>query len=311
MKISYSVPAETTSVFVVAADRTPTELSSIVPWRMGRAHRRRAMDALGTPRLEIEAYRQSRSPWRGTDLPAGPHEQVHRARYHVVVSSTAPVTEQPEAAQAARAAARGVAEAYGGVIVDPLTGAVVDHCPDCPGERQEFRVGDDWLGWAVDVDESRSGAACDPLGAGVCTCLRVASRGLSRFGLPEVVLDGGPCPHSLCAVATLLPVAEHLLSGHLAWLAREPHTRHPHAREPHAREPHAREPHALLRTIDRRIRLAGREVAEVAGSPDPEGDPFLVRLTPAVAGRACLRVDLPAEGTTGDRPHHTPGLLAA
>ncbi|GAA0367282.1 hypothetical protein GCM10009530_16460 [Microbispora corallina] len=291
MKISYSVPAETTSVFVVAADRTPTELSSIVPWRMGRAHRRRAMDALGTSRLEIEAYRQGRSPWRGTDLPAGPHEQVRRSRYHVVVSSTAPVTEQPEAAQAARAAARGVAEAYGGVIVDPLTAAVVDHCPDCPGERQEFRIGDDWLGWAVDVDESRSGAACDPLGAGVCTCLRVSSRGLSRFGLPEVVLDGGPCPHSLCAVSTLLPVAEHLLSGHLAWLAREPH--------------------ALLRTIDRRIRMAGREVAEVAGSPDPAGDPFLVRLTPAAAGRACLRVGLPADGTTGDRPHHTPGLLAA
>src|SRR5690606_11407473 len=33
MWITYPVPAETTSVFVVATDRVPAELSSLVPWR--------------------------------------------------------------------------------------------------------------------------------------------------------------------------------------------------------------------------------------------------------------------------------------
>ncbi|MBD3146945.1 hypothetical protein, partial [Microbispora bryophytorum] len=61
MLITYPVPAQTSSVFVVVTDRTPTDLSSVVPWRMGPSHRRAARDALGTPRLTLEAFRSARS----------------------------------------------------------------------------------------------------------------------------------------------------------------------------------------------------------------------------------------------------------
>ena len=51
MKITYPVPAETTCAFVVAVDRASADLAAIVPWRIGRPHRRAAVAAFGTPRL--------------------------------------------------------------------------------------------------------------------------------------------------------------------------------------------------------------------------------------------------------------------
>jgi hypothetical protein len=293
MKISYPVPAETTSVFVVAVDRTPTELSSIVPWRMGKPHRRRAMDVLGTPKLELEAFRSGQSPWRRIRLSTDDLRQVRKARHHVVVSSTAPLADQPEAAQVARAAARGVAEAYHGTIVDPLTGAAVVHCPDCPGERQEFRLSDDWLGWTVEADEDGSERGCAMSATGICGCLRVTTRGLRRFGLPEVVLDGAACAHSLCTVTVLRTVAERLLHSHLAWVAD-----HPGAR---------------CRTIGDHLPIGGADVAVVSGTPDLEGEPLRVRLTRDAADRTCLRVGPPAgfDGTLYDWLRHQPGLLVA
>ncbi|WP_169950337.1 hypothetical protein [Microbispora sp. H11081] len=352
MRITYPVPAQTSSVFVVVTDRAPTDLSSIVPWRMGPPHRRAARDALGTPRLRIEAFRSARSPWRRMDLSAEDLKRVRRARHHVVVTSTAPTAEQPEAAQVARAAARGIAEAYHGALYDPLTGAAVYHCTDCPGERRDFHLGDDWLGWRVSCAEGEPcglGAAA-PEGAGGeadggCSCLVTTSRGLRRFGLPEITLTGLACAHSLCSVTVLRTVAEALLPGHLAWLSSG------------IRSPR--------RGVARRLRVAGTEYAVLSGGADPRSAPvrmagaepgfppgapeafrerfeavgagspapesrrgagaagggslpgvphgegaFLrVRLTPEAAARSCLRLRLP--GGHGGNPHHTPGLLVA
>jgi hypothetical protein len=294
MKITYPVPAETESVFVVVTDRMPTELSSIVPWRMGKPHRRQAMEVLGTPRLELEAFRAGQSPWRRMDLGDGDLlRRVRKGRYHVVVSSVSPVSAQPEAAQVARAAARGVAEAYHGLIVDPITGSALYHCPECPGERQEFRLADDWLGWTTDVNEEVSCPPWDPAGAQLCTCLRVTSRGLRRFGLPEIMLDGAACAHSLCTVNVLRTVADRLLAGHLAWLAHNPG--------------------ALCRTIGEHLRIDGADFAVFSGSPDLDGEPFRVRLTRDLAGRSCLRVGPPDgfDGTLNDWLCRTPTLLSA
>ncbi|MBE3013468.1 hypothetical protein IL992_30450 [Microbispora sp. NEAU-D428] len=317
MRITYPVPAQTSSVFVVVTDRTPTDLSSIVPWRMRPSHRRAARDALGTPRLTLEAFRSARSPWRRMDLSAEDLRRVRRARHHVVVTSTAPVEEQPEAAQVARAAARGIAEAYHGGLYDPLTGAAVYHCAECPGERRDFHLGDDWLGWRVScADEEhacalRLGAAA-PAGAdadGGCSCLVTTSRGLRRFGLPEITLTGLACAHSLCAVTVLRTVAESLLAGHLAWLST-----------------------GLLapcRGVARRLLVAGMDYAVLSGGADLDSGPFhipgadygsprgtpdeesgllRVRLTPAAAALSCLR---PGGRDGNPRPHHTPGLLVA
>lgn len=334
MSITYPVPAQTSSVFVVVTDRTPTDLSSIVPWRMGPSHRRAARDALGTPRLRLEAFRAARSPWRRMDLSADDLKQVRRSRYHVVVTSTAPVEEQPEAAQVARAAARGIAQAYHGTLYDPLTGARVYHCAECPGERPDFHLGDDWLGWrlscadeehtcdlghavaetgaasanvdtgamptgagapVVPVDAGAcamsvaSGACAVPIaiptsaGAGAvrtnvgaampadadaayggCSCLITTSRGLRRFGLPEIVLTGLACAHSLCAVTALRTVAESLLAGHFAWLSTGPRP--------------------LRRRIARRFRVAGMEYAVLSGGADLDHGP--IRLAAGEHGHA-------------------------
>ncbi|TQS28837.1 hypothetical protein [Microbispora sp. KK1-11] len=322
MTITYPVPAQTSSVFVVVTDRTPTDLSSIVPWRMGPSHRRAARDALGTPRLTLQAFRSARSPWRRMDLSTEDLRRVRRARHHVVLTSTARVEEQPEAAQVARAAARGIAEAYHGAVYDPLTGAAVYHCAECPGERRDFRLGDDWLGWRVScADEEHAcglgAAASEGIGAeadGGCSCLVTTSRGLRRFGLPEITLTGLACAHSLCAVTVLRTVAESLLAGHFAWLYRQTETPPP------------------CRGVARRLRVVGMDYAVLSGGADLEGGPFhvpraedgsppgmpdeesgllRVRLTPAAAARSCLRLRLPGGHGGNPRPHHTPGLLVA
>ncbi|MEN3536115.1 hypothetical protein AAH991_13450 [Microbispora sp. ZYX-F-249] len=355
MRITYPVPGQTSSVFVVVTDRTPTDLSSIVPWRMGPSHRRAARDAVGTPRLTLEAFRSARSPWRRMDLGAEDLKRVRRARHHVVVTSTAPVEEQPEAAQVARAAARGIAEAYHGALYDPLTGAAVYHCADCPGERRDFHLGDDWLGWRVSCAEE--GPACAlgaaaPAGAGDaatdgdggCSCLVTTSRGLRRFGLPEITLAGLACAHSLCSVTVLRTVAEALLAGHFAWLSSGLRS--------------------SCRGVARRLRVAGTEYAVLSGEVDLENGPvripgaqfgslpampegqrlrpgvpgtgslsresgrvagigdgplsgvphdvgglLRVRLTPDAAARSCLKLRLP--GGHDGNPRHTPGLLVA
>ncbi|KAA9373506.1 hypothetical protein F5972_35385 [Microbispora cellulosiformans] len=352
MRITYPVPAQTSSVFVVVTDRTPADLSSVVPWRMGPAHRRGAREALGTPRLALEAFRSARSPWRRMDLGRDDLKQVRRARHHVVVTSTAPVEEQPEAAQVARAVARAVAEACRGTLYDPLVGGVIYHCAECPGEREDFDLGDDWLGWRLSCADPEAGCprGADPgdgfggvpgdgpgVGAGDgpgvgtgdgvcpgaggvegavgvdpggCACLVARSRGLWRFGLPEITLTGLACVHSLCAVTALRTAAEALLEGHLTWLSTSPQ--------------------APFRSIDHRLRVAGAEYAVVSSGWGEGGRLRLdggesgallgwpgtgdlrVRLTPEAAACACLRPGRSSGQDGGNRhPHHTPGLLVA
>lgn len=315
MKITYPVPAETTSVFLVAVDRRPSDLSSVVPWRMGRPHGRAAMAAFGTPRLEMETFRRSRSPWRSMDLEGDSCRHVRRARHHVVVSSTAPVADQPVAAQVARAAARGVAETYKGVIFDASTGAAVDHGEGCTGERPDFRLGDDWLGWSAEVGVANpcapdcplncvpnscashayartSAPQWDPTATDVCSCLRVRTRGLRRFGLPEIKLEHPACAHSLCTAHVLRTVAQRLLVGHLAWLAENPAAR--------------------SRTISEHVSVDGTGFGVLLGSPDLDSDPLQVRLTRNGASRSCLRVG-PSTGTGHPATDwcHSSGLLAA
>ncbi len=293
MKITYSVPAETTSVFVVAVDRRPVDLDSVVPWRMSGSHRRAAAQAVGTSRLELQVFRAAQSPWRRMAVGDEGREAVRRARHHVVVTSTAPVTEQPEAAQVARAVARGVADACRGIIVDQLTGAIVPHCTGCQEEPQEFQLGDDWLGWTTEVGADSSCPPWDPAATDACTCLTIATRGLRRFGLPEVMLEGAACAHSLCTVSVLRTVARRLLAGHLAWTAGSPE--------------------ASCRTIGEHLWIGGPELAMVSGAPDLGREPFRVRIGSRTADTTCLSVSPPAgfTGTLNDWLCRTPGLLAA
>ncbi|MEU7830492.1 hypothetical protein [Nonomuraea sp. NPDC049129] len=148
--------------------------------------------------------------------------------------------------------------AFGSVVAGPGSGAVGRRRGDEPvafpaiGESPVFRLADDWLGWDVQVHGDATCPPWDPADTGACDCLRVTSRGLRRFALPEITLDGAACAHSLCATSLLRRVAHHLVTDHLAFLAT-----HPDATE---------------RSIDDHVRIAT--------SAGHGGSPFTVHLTP-------------------------------
>lgn len=228
MQITFAVPAKTTSCFVIAVDRAPTDLSSVVPWRMADPHRREVAAALGSPRLSIAVH--------------------HPA--HVIVSSTAPPSHQPRSALIARAAARAVAAEYGGVIDDPLTGNRITSDgiagdgtadgwitgdrnvgdPGCSAESPDFDLADHWLGWNIggapdpacphtDARSDRRARSADR------APLTVSTRGLRRFGMPEIMLEGDACAYGHRPFPFLLAVAERLLAEHLSWLTANPSAR--------------------------------------------------------------------------------------
>ncbi|NUW41445.1 hypothetical protein [Nonomuraea rhodomycinica] len=147
---------------------------------------------------------------------------LRRARQHLVVSSTAPPHQLPDILQVARATARALARQCGGLVIDPLTGSTVPSCDRCPDEPVVFRLADDWLGWDVQVHDDATCPPWDPADTAACDCLRVTSRGLRRFALPEITIDGAACAHTLCATNLLRTVASHLLADHLAFLATHP-----------------------------------------------------------------------------------------
>ncbi|PZG51973.1 hypothetical protein C1I98_07860 [Spongiactinospora gelatinilytica] len=50
----------------------------------------------------------------------------------------------------------------------------------------------------------------------------MVSRGLRRFGLPEIVARVSPCGHGLCTAGFVRAVAESLLTSHFDWLTSHP-----------------------------------------------------------------------------------------
>ncbi|GAA5071673.1 hypothetical protein HNP84_007819 [Thermocatellispora tengchongensis] len=280
MQLTFAVPRQTTSIFVVAIDRVPSGLGSVVPWRMCRPHRRCAAEWLGSDRLRLSRRRAKDSPWRqvhamlGAAGEEGPErDRVRRAAHHIVVTATAAPADQVDVAPTARAAARALATECDGVVVDPLTGAVVFHCTDCAGERPDFTVTDDWIGW-------RPG----PQGT-------VAGRGLRRFGMPEIVMAAAACGHTLCTVTGARLVADRLLTAHLAFLRDHPL--------------------APTRTIDDSLRIDGMEftLRWQPGHPTPAPTLTVHPLGPP-ADTACAKVPTPTRPLpTPARISHLPAAL--
>ncbi|GGO83583.1 hypothetical protein [Nonomuraea cavernae] len=144
-------------------------------------------------------------------------------------------------------------------------------------------------------DDLAAGTSCDPgrpwgcpsgeaVRGGACGGLRVTSRGLRRFGLPEITLDGVACAHRLCAGNVLRMVAHRLVTDHLAFIAAHPG--------------------AARRVIDDHLQVERAE--EVSGDG---GSSFGVRLTPCDA-------DAPGPGSAGSvrrlkvGPIHGTGQIA-
>ncbi|MFI6599916.1 hypothetical protein ACIBHX_27055 [Nonomuraea sp. NPDC050536] len=290
MTITLPLPAELTSTFVVAVERTPADLETIAPWRVAAPYRRAAVEAYGTPALRVVTRR--RSQWKpiGVTLAEEDRRLLRRTRHHLLVTTTCALYELPHNLQVARATARALAKEYSGLVIDPVAGTPVLSCDRCVGEPADFRLADDWLGWDVQVHDDATCPPWDPAGTGSCSCLRVTSRGLSRFALPEITLDGAACAHNLCAMTLLRTVATRLLADHLTFL-----TTHPTATE---------------RTIDDHLRI---DQAFFPGGP-----PFNVHLTP-YAPQPPTPGSHPAPITTHDpeqrantaRPAPAPGRPAA
>ncbi|MFI6298648.1 hypothetical protein ACIBEJ_44170 [Nonomuraea sp. NPDC050790] len=269
MQITFPVPASLTALFVVAIERLRFDIEGMLPWRIGRPHRRAAMAALGTT-LTLS---HSTAQWRpgGVDLTEDERRLLRRTRQHVLVTSTAPPQTLPTSLQVARAAARAIAEECTGLVVDPLAGFALPSCARCAGEPSTFRLADDWLGWNVEVHDTATCPPWNPADTHACDCLRVTSRGLRRFALPEITLDGAACAHNLCAVNLLRAVAQRLLTDHLAFLSANPEARE--------------------RTIDDHLRIHDQALFSDRQS-------FGVRLTPCESPGSIRRLKVgPAPGS--------------
>ncbi|GLZ12857.1 hypothetical protein Acsp04_30920 [Actinomadura sp. NBRC 104425] len=125
---------------------------------------------------------------------SGRLERLKKARHHLLVHVRGAPDDAPRYAQAARQAARLLAAAAGGLVVD------VDSCQvvhTSPTERERFVLGDQWIGVFV---------------AGDRRLVRADTWGLHRFGLPELVARDVPLGHLLTAVNLLRVLAFRLFS---------------------------------------------------------------------------------------------------
>lgn len=266
--IDITVPETVTATFVVAADQAdpPLEFEGLPePFAAEAAER------LGTPALTVTAYRACDSPW---DLHRPLHapdedepETARRAAHHIGVTAAVPVHDLPFGLQLARAVTGAVADDVDGIPIDYDTGQVL---PFRDAEPPGFALADDWLGaWPPPSPADPRCPALDDDPEG-CACLELTTRGLTRFGLPELRMTAVACRHGLAALNVLRTTAQRLLP-----LGRTP-GRH---------------------IIPRQMPLTGADFGAYWGTDEVmwHGDPLLVQLTR-------IRPDLLRVGPPADWP---------
>ncbi len=212
MSITVPVPKTVMSRFVVAADEVPKD-----PYAMARAQvtgppGEEVLDRLGTPLLRIRAVAAADSIWHG-DLAAvaaadDERDRLGAAAGHLIIESETAPEARPRMAQAVRAVARALAETTGGLLADLCTAQLVPPDRRADGERDWFRVADGWLGIDCVINADGGMDADKPT---ECACLCLFTRGLSRFGLPELVIDRVACAYDLAATNVMRGLAVRLL----------------------------------------------------------------------------------------------------
>ncbi|MCP2340961.1 hypothetical protein [Actinomadura rupiterrae] len=237
--VTLPVPATTTSRFVVAAAKLPADLVNLVKEQADGAFADHLGSRLGTPQLEITNEDATWYRWDPTKIKAPDPEHaaaetgLRTAARIALVTTCAPITDQPRAVQVARSAAYTLARLTGGVVADMVTGHIL-WAPTSstiprpgPNERPRFVLGDHWLGDVL--PPYRANGRCtapdprlDPEGVNACACVRLRTRGLRRFGLPELEIANVACPHDLPALNVLRTTARRLLTDLWSWLATGP-----------------------------------------------------------------------------------------
>jgi hypothetical protein len=221
-----SVPQTVTSHYVIATDEPLDDPCAAVPWRVSEPFRAAAVEALKTPRLGIFTIAADEATWRLDDLLASDDDRkrVRASSHQILVVHRAATAEQPRGEQTARAVARAIADAVGGVLIDPQARQVVLRDGLARLERGWFRMGDQWFGTRYDVEDT---AGCSPHGSEFrgtesCSCLRITLLGLRRFGLPDLVIDNVACAHELPALSLLRSLACRLLTDQWRWARLHP-----------------------------------------------------------------------------------------
>ncbi|POM23727.1 hypothetical protein BTM25_23480 [Actinomadura rubteroloni] len=197
--IALTVPETTRAAFVVATDRidgTPSPALRLGPPFAAEAARR-----LGSPALQITDEAAGTVSCDPTPVTAWP------AARRVSVTAILPGGDRPRGAWIARAAARSLAEALDGVVIDPDSGQVLPPRPEPP----VFALADDWLGVWLPPHRDAGRCTADEDDVDGCACVEMTTRGLRRLGLPELRVSGVACRHDLAALNLLRAAARRLL----------------------------------------------------------------------------------------------------
>ncbi|TDC37875.1 hypothetical protein E1281_39345, partial [Actinomadura sp. KC345] len=228
--ITFPVPSTTTSRFAVAATSIPGDLTGLLHGSPAGPYHAHIAGRLGSPQLRVTREDLACLRWDPGHIKAARPEDGQAARTFndaaefAVVTAFAPITDQPRGVQVARAAAHAIADATGGITADLVTGHVL--APSAT-ERAHFVLADQWLGDVL--PPFRANGRCtapephlDPEGVDGCACVRLRTRGLRRFGLPELQISDVACPHDVAALNVLRTTARRLLTDHWSWLATGP-----------------------------------------------------------------------------------------
>lgn len=213
-----NIPSSTTSRYVITTNRRIDRPEEFVLDLLATnttleaeqlASRLRQM--INTPEVRIRPHAADDSPYRAElpRLPAHQHEDTTRAlaaSWHIVIDSETSPARQPQRAQMVRALARRLADAVDGQLADLCTAEFVWQDPDNKAERGWFRAADAWLGIDCRIHpDARMDTSAE------CECLCLFTRGLSRFGLPELLIDRVTCDYDLAATNALRGIAIQLL----------------------------------------------------------------------------------------------------
>ncbi|WP_233526436.1 hypothetical protein [Actinomadura spongiicola] len=231
---------------------------------------------LGSPRLTITSYPATDSPWDLSDVAGVDEDDAERAAKatcHIDVTSVLPVGDLPCGPHTARAIAMAIAESVCGVPVDLASN---EPLPVIPLERlDEFVLADNWLGVALPPYRNSGNCTAEEEDIDGCACVDLTTRGLHRFGLPELEITDVACPHSLAALNVLRTTAQRLLP-----LGRHPGTH----------------------TVPNELMLTGTDFATYWGYGDPMWDdgPLPIDLMEANPARLAIRPPIDFPGTLNE-----------
>jgi hypothetical protein len=191
--LTLPAPESVTTRFLVAAMECVSE-----PFRdilSGTAVARTARELHARSLLTIRPH--SAAPEWTTRLGGaiGYLERLERARHHLLVQTRSSPENAPRHAQAARQAARLLAAAANGLVIDVDSNQVVKPSPLEPGR---FVLGQEWIGVFITLDETG--------------CIRADTAGLHRFGLPELTVQRVSYGHLLTAANLLRALAFRLFA---------------------------------------------------------------------------------------------------